>query len=366
MMMSDREMLTLVIPTKNRSRFLARLLNYYAQLGLEYPVLIADSSDPGEFGQIGRIIRNLSDRLDVTHLSFPPDLSAFRALAKSFERVQTPYAVFASDDDFYVPEALRESVRFLEHHPDVSVAHGLFVMFGLYSGSTHGRIQWVTHYDCRDIGDGTGRGRLENFLRDCYAPGNSVHRTADIRDAYDRAVRFNLGPRFAELFTSCLPIIRGKVKRVDRLYKICQAHSNQASSSRSVDPMDWISDPAWNQEYVNFRNGLSDELARTDGIAIEEGREILKKAFWRFFADDLVREWNVVYSPRYFRNLRVRLNTAARRVLGRLKTRHRAFSFIPVHAIDISLPDLLSTSSPYRSDFLPVYRAIISPPVEEA
>ena len=49
------------------------------------------------------------------------------------ENVQTPYATLLPDDDFQVPRALGECVRFLDAHSDYNSAHGKAITFSLQS-----------------------------------------------------------------------------------------------------------------------------------------------------------------------------------------------------------------------------------------
>ncbi len=351
-------MLTLVIPTRNRAHFLSRVLQYYSQNQLKYSIIIADASDSEDYTKTEQIIKRLNGSLNVTHLSFPPQAPVVVCLANGLKQVRTPYSAFVADDDFYVPSALDQCVRFLETHPDYRVVHGIYVTFGLASGDVHGPVQWVCHYNYRDIEQDSGNFRFCDFMEDCFASGNSVHRTEDLLEGYEQAVKFNLEDPFNELLTSCLPIIRGKVKRIEKLYKICQAHSQQTSCRLSMDAIDRICTPRWAEHYSHLRDYLGEILARQDGIGVTEGREIVKKEFWLYLARHLDRDWQIAYSPQSLNGLRFRVQGTLQRILGILKTRYGIFSFIPSQAIEITLPELLNPSSPYHSDFAPVYRAI--------
>ena len=353
-------MLTLVIPTRNRAHFLSRVLHYYSQNQLKYSIIIADASDPEDYNKTEQVIKRLDSSLNVIHLPFPAQAPAFVCLANGLKQVRTPYSVFVADDDFYVPAALDQCVRFLETHPDYRVVHGIHVIFGLASGIVHGPIQWVFHYNYGDIEQDSGTSRFGDYIKDCFSTDNSVHRTEDLLEGYEQAVKFNMDDQFKEILTSCLPVIRGKVKRIEKLYKICQGHAQQLSCRLAMDAIDRICMPRWAEHYSHLRDYLGEILARQDGISVKEGREIVKKGFWLYLARGLDRDWQLAYSPQSLNGLRPRVQGTLQRILGILKTRYRIFSFIPSQAIEISLSELLTPSSPYHSDFAPVYRAITS------
>lgn len=357
-------MLTFVVPTRNRSHYLSRMLHYYAQNHLRYPILIADASDPEHRTRAEELVKHFQGRLNVGHRPYPAGTSNVVCLAHILKDVRTPYTVFGSDDDFYVPAALEQCVQFLETHPGHRVVHGIFVVFGLAAAGAHGRIKWVFHYNYRDIDLSSGSARLMEFMGNCPAYGNSVHRTEDLLLGYDWVNQFDLQDPFTEILTTCLPVIRGKVKRIEKLYKVCQAHTQQASLRGPADAVEWICNPRWAEQYARLRECLGEALARQDGISVEEGREIAKKGFWLYMARHLNREWQIAYSPKNLNGARVRFQESLRRVLGKLKTSSRIFSFIPSRATEISLPDLLNPSSPYHSDFNPVYQSITNPPSE--
>src|SRR3989338_2911814 len=273
------ERLTLVVSTRNRAQFLSRFLTYYASAAFSHPIVISDASDPEPFDAIGSVIRRYRERLNVTHLA-QPGASFNDCIARGLEHVRTPYCMYAADDDFYVPETMDLCMDFLDRHPAYRVAHGLCLMFGLDSGRAHGRFQWMVHYEYADIEDDTGAGRFGRFMSHWFATGNSIHRTEDIRDGYARTIEFGLGNWFGELLTTCIPVIRGKVKRLDKLYKLCQAHPGQDSVLAAQEPFERYSTPRWREESDGVRRCLAEELARQDGLSIREGDEIAKKYLW--------------------------------------------------------------------------------------
>ncbi|OGH62734.1 MAG: hypothetical protein A3G34_14305 [Candidatus Lindowbacteria bacterium RIFCSPLOWO2_12_FULL_62_27] len=354
--------LTMVVTTRNRVQFLSRFLAYYAGRAFSHPIIISDASDPEPFEAIVSMIRRYRDQLNVTHLAHPR-ASANICLAQGLAQARTPYCMLASDDDFYVPETMDLCMDFLDRHPAYRVAHGLCLMFGLDSGQTHGRFQWMTHYEYADIEDDTGAGRLGRFMSHWFATGNSIHRTEDVRDGYTRVIERKLGYEFAEILTTCIPVIRGKVKRLEKLYKLCQAHPGQVSARGSQEPglFEWFCAAPWRGECEGVQRCLAEELARQDGMSVREGEETAKKYLWWMLGKYLSREWDRFYAPHRFNGFRASSRETLRRMLGRLKSAHRMLSFIPTDAVELSLNDLARPTSVYHDDFAPVCEAVTRP-----
>ena len=81
---------------------------------------------------------------------------------------------------------------------------------------------------------------------------------------------------FTELLPSCMASIQGKVKQLDSLYLIRQAHD-----ARYVLPgfMDWIANVDWPDSYEMFRQRLAMELVDQDGISMEKAERVVCDAF---------------------------------------------------------------------------------------
>ena len=100
-------MLTYVIPTHNRSRFLRRVLTFYADIQCRQPILIADSSSGTERANNEQLVAPLQERLPVRLC--PIDAGFIPKCRRILEQVDTPYTVFCADDDFQRPQATERS-----------------------------------------------------------------------------------------------------------------------------------------------------------------------------------------------------------------------------------------------------------------
>src|SRR3989338_10914369 len=110
-------MITLCIPTKDRSAFLARVLWYYARTRFRHHILVGDSSGPGEAQRNQRAAALLKGQLDVEYLAYPC-LSSCAVMEQMGPVITTPYCAYIADDDFLCPGGMERCVEFLERHPE--------------------------------------------------------------------------------------------------------------------------------------------------------------------------------------------------------------------------------------------------------
>src|SRR3989338_5107637 len=349
-------LLTLVVPTRNRWDFLSRLLDYYRDFGLQYRLIIGDSSDPSQYRSRDLALDNSGKRLNLEYRQYP-DTTGTVCAAELLAHVSTPYAVWVADDDFVVPYGFDRTIDFLERHRDYSGAHGNALIFTLSSDGPFGRVMSIGRYSQRSVEQKTASERLVDHL-ETYCPTIfSVHRTELLQRSYRYVADLKLDNCFGELLPSSLPIVCGKIKKLDILYMARQAHAGMVSRTINPGVFDWITGPRWLEQWISFRDCLTKELAQQDAIKLEVAREVVEKAFWGYLAHGITRKWDA----RYWRDgqgVYARLREMARRVPGVRKAWHSLRSFLPGVDNKISLEAFLHSPSPYHEDFMPVYRAI--------
>jgi hypothetical protein len=210
----------------------------------------------------------------------------------------------------------------------------------------------------------------------------SVHRVETWRAMYEDAEKAADWREFGgELLLVGRSVIHGGVKELDLLHVVRQVRDplyapqrpddgytsgvsapTNMSAFAGRDVFDWVTSKEWLSSYEIFRECLSEDLARQDGISLEEAREVVKQAFWSYLAVALNRKWQARYGsdkggPRAW----LRRTARAAPVLHQAKRVFR--SFLQGDDNQMSLPALLRRSSPYHADFMPIYRAITTQPV---
>lgn len=114
-------LITVVIPTYNRSNELARLLHFLADLGTRFSIIVLDGGTEASGKQNSELCLSFPN---VEHHKFSSNLHLGKRLEQGLHLVKTPYVLFCGDDDFFFPDAVVECVNFLEKNQDHAAAIG--------------------------------------------------------------------------------------------------------------------------------------------------------------------------------------------------------------------------------------------------
>lgn len=333
-------MITLLIPTMNRSDFLIRQLNYYRDIVFRGHICIGDSSNTKHIERNKRAIKALQGNLNIVYQEYP-HLNNAECVQRLLDFVSTSYAALVPDDDFLVPAALEQCALFLDKHPDYSAAHGMGVVVRLQSSGAYGKVRWVCRYRQPVIEGEKASQRLLSHLSNYSVTLFSVHRVESWRMMY-RDISLLTDRTFAmELLPCCLSVLQGKVKELDCLYLVRQSHGQRYLLPNQHD---WINSPNWSSSYQVFCHCLARELARQDRVSMDKAEEVVKQAFQSYLA-----HWSSTSN---------RLREAIQAFPGTHQVWHTLQSLNLRRRDGISLAALLHPSSSYHADFMPVYRAV--------
>lgn len=364
------QLLTQIIPTRNRLPFLRRIINYYRSVGFQHRIIVADSSDFSLRPAIKQTIASLGTGNRIEHLEFNGETSINSKIQQVLQKIATPYVAICADDDFHVPEALNRAVVFLDNNKDHSAAHGDAALFILKDAGAYGDIDRLERYPQRSVDGSTGAERLLNHLCTYSTTWYSVQRTKRCIENHSKVVALGTNWRFGELIGSCLSVIQGKTMALDGLYMVRQAHDQQISSEvNSVDTenrsvFDWVCDSRWAHQYKIFHDCIVEELERQDGISPDEARQVVKQGLWSFLEQGLTQYWNVLYGQDDFKTRSV-VRKFARRSKMTKNRWHQAVaivnsfrSFLPGAEAEMSLHAFTRSKSSYNAAFAPIHRAI--------
>ena len=347
-------MITLLVPTINRSDFLIRLLRYYEKVGFEGCICIGDSSNSEHVKRTKRVLATLRGRLNIIYREYP-DLNDAVCLKRLLDFVSTPYAAFVADDDFLVPSALNQCGKFLGEHPEYVAVHGMGITVTLDSGGLYGRIVQCGHYRQPEIEAESASQRLDDHLSNYSVALFSVHRIESWRAMY-RDVHLLKDKSFgSELLPCCKSVVLGKSKELDCLYVVRQMH---AQRYLLPDEHDWITSQEWYPSYLVFRDSLAEALTLQDNISTEKAQKVVEKAFRSYLDMSLSQQSSFWRDFRNYCRQVAGIIPGARRIWQLLRSLRSKQHF------KFSLSVLLRSSSPYHADFMPVYKALTTPPTE--
>lgn len=207
--MVDRH--TFVIPTFNRPQLVQRLARYYAKRAAAHKLLILDSSRPEVIEENSKAFANAGPQ--VRYLTFPQSLPSLKKILQGLEAVDTPYASFCADDDVIFPDALNQSLDFLDANVGYATAHGLYLNFRQEGSDVHVSGEYAGPGNELNAAEA----RVFRLLQRYESLFYGVFRTKDLVDIF-RAMQVFPSAAFQELFQSVATVICGKVKRLPVFY----------------------------------------------------------------------------------------------------------------------------------------------------
>ena len=239
--------LTIVLPLRGRHMFTLRFLWHANQARLPYRILIADGQVDEAVGRCIENSRQNFPNLDVEYMRYPDDTGYRRYFAKmadAMQRVRTPYAMLADNDDFLGVSGIEQALDFLEANPDYIAALGQPVGFSSYSGfgapggGVHGRLNRLRTYppkdgSARSVADRLRQGGLSLLIY------YSVYRTEALATLWreDSEIDFS-DLMLHETYHAMRTLTLGRVCT----NKATITYFSQIGTSTSSDPMrDWAS-----------------------------------------------------------------------------------------------------------------------------
>lgn len=249
-------MVTLIVPTMNRTEFLLRLLQYYSAKNFQNKILVGDSSSEEEYDQCASRLERLNLPLDVERYHYP-GLGCFAVTYNLIQKVTTPYAAFLPDDDFLVPESIEKMIDFMVGHKDYSSCWGKTAIFEVDGDMAYGTISKVnssnpaTNYSIE--GETTAE-RLTAHVRHYTSVFIGVCQTDLFKNALRNALLLNetasmdgasrrVVTQYSELLTSFSLVAQGKVKSIDCLYWIRQQHKRRYINEDSFSALSMTNYP---------------------------------------------------------------------------------------------------------------------------
>jgi glycosyltransferase domain-containing protein len=360
-----QEQLTLIIPTKDRWKFLRRALSYYANVGCPFTMLICDSSTGSQLQRNIETVSGLRAKLKIEHVISELVPALFRRasgwqedelLKDIMDYVKTPYVAFFADDDFCIVRNLELGVRFLEENSDYSYVCGTACIFGLDVDSENvtGKIKWLGPYrQCKVVGKSAG-GRIEELMSEYSVLEYGISRTHQMKVRWKTVFEAGIDNLSAELLNCSLVVIQGKAHKLDELLLVRQGHNGQISSKTGI--LKFYED-FFGHAFQRIIEILAPEVAKIDCCSSKEAAVLIKKSYREYLARGLARKGSINTFPHRENVFRKKLKEipGARGFVLKL----RAFRDAALLPRDyIGLPSFLRPSSVYYDDFSEVLKVV--------
>ncbi len=208
--MQAGELLTALLPTRNRPHNISGQLNLFAKSS--FRVVVADSSDPPKAAEI-----KAASSGRAQFLSYAPDMKFFDKLADAIEQIETPFVLLA--------------LAFMREHEDYVSAQGWVIGFSKYDDDIDiNRIVFFTP----TIDSEEPLWRHYHLMRRYQSRQFSVFRVGPLKTAIAQA-RTIEGPVFQEVMFMNAVVLQGKVARLPNIFTL-QTPEQSFNRLRDIDP----------------------------------------------------------------------------------------------------------------------------------
>lgn len=258
--MTMSELLTLVIPTRNRSHLVRNQIEYYGSTDFPYKMIYIDASDHEEYNQNVEFVRQAPKDLNVRLYRAKPSLdrNPARRINDQFREIiddiNSKYVCQSGDDDFFFETGLRKAVAELDHDADLSACGGYCLL-----ATTGPREQADGDADSGEITimATTNATNVDPFLRvrDNVAHFSSttyyVSRREIWRKCYFGFSEAGLESGLIEQLMCAVLLANGQVKRLDMPFVLRHLHARNGEVGR-VDLSYDIFDPGFYERIDSF------------------------------------------------------------------------------------------------------------------
>ena len=388
MKLDNVEDITLLIPTKNRTIFLKRVLTYYKKMNFSGTLAIGDSSTGDFLINNKEVYESMKEFINITYQIFP-DKNLCQTSHELLKNVKTEFVAEVHDDNFIVPDSIERCIEYLKNNADYSAARGLGIGIKTKNDEPNGRVIKCVKKKQPSSESDSASSRLTSLYGDYSDIHYAVHRTAIYREVLKNShIKDN---NFFHIMTTANTFILGKVKELDTLHVIRQMQSPQGrkvfmeNHLESINTYSWITGKNWNNNLEILQNSIVKNLIKTEGLSSEKAQKIFESCFCMFFSMYIhsmtngIKELEVFYDKYYTQSLipgwnSINTNKVDKRILYFYM--HINFVFEKLKNIFLRgeileneilnkrtkslLPSLLNHKSKYNKSFMPIYELVTS------
>jgi glycosyltransferase domain-containing protein len=295
--------LTIVLPLKGRYLFTLRFLWHANRAQLPYRILIADGQVHPALAAILENWRQHFPNLDIEYVRYPDDLDYrhfFIKMADALQRVTTPYAMQADNDDFVAYAGTERSLDFLDANLDYICCGGGLAGFSVYSGllNPNGPTGRFNRYAYRytyldrseDYSSSSPVERLRRGSRNWWSY-YAVYRTDGLKTVCREIVDIDFSDmRLHELFCAMRALTLGKVRSEGSTIAYLRQYGSSLGSSFKKDWVHHLLRSRFTTDFAEMIDRISGAAAKAEGIDAAPVAEML-----RLICEDWLHEFLKIY-----------------------------------------------------------------------
>ena len=293
--MNLTQQLTLIIPTKNRKKWIERVFRYYNDVNFKGNIILADSSDQYKPSELIKLLNETNTIIDEEFYSRIkiircPKLRAEQAILKALKYVQTNYVVVVNDDDIILSKYLLKGLKFLEKNKDHAGFIGKSFSISTKSDQPFCKDITVTNYNLFNSSKSSAIDRCVDYLLE---PANCVMVVMATSLAI-KAFSFSkyLHPYhqhfiFGEIMHGLIVCNEGKIKSFNFSYCVRQNHSN--NEYNNLDFYKFISVKTWPKTHNLLKKTLLLISKKSKSSKKKINLDIILNQFYRNLVNNILK-----------------------------------------------------------------------------
>ena len=264
--------ISLLVATKDRPSYVKRLLKYYSDLNFEGYIYILDGSNKNFAKNIINFIKKLNNKKIIYFhdVGYPGMISK-----KYVSKVKTDYVAQLGDDDYLVPEGIKNCIEFLDKNPDFSAAHGEGVI--VTSSESPNKIDHIDLYVQTVRLENSAKERVFQHLSDNTQPNFSVFRTKTFKKILSPIPNFEeseLCPNRGisdYLIQTTMSAVCTKIKEIPGLYIVRQITAIEFEYPHTRKGKDF------DKSIKYFIQKISNAICEKESLNYEEVKQYVEK-----------------------------------------------------------------------------------------
>lgn len=296
--MDDLEQrLTILLPVRDRVPYTLRWLSYANHIGLRSKVIIADGGAEPTLERLltqGKPFPNI--QYEYLRCDHDRDFTFFlRKMAKAAARVDTPYVVMESNDDFYLLAARRLAIDFLDRHPDYAAATGTTIDYRVIPDETRfGELSQIYGpiglpgriYVHKSLTQDRAIDRLWAFVtkNSNGVLWSAVHRTENLRRICEAQCALSWGDAwFSDQFVILMTVAMGKTSGDMGVYFLHQDNTRESMGYTVMQDnptvLHWMQRPQWPETVSKLIQTLAEIVAQVDNITLDQALDEVEQIY---------------------------------------------------------------------------------------
>lgn len=349
-------MITLIIPTINRSEFIVRYLEYLKSQNFNGQLLIGDSSNEEHFNITKQFIISNNFKFKIIHNSYPNKFH-FEVIRCLIPYIGEKYCMYVCDDDILVVNTLNKCINVLESNPDYSGVGGLAIKCNIdLSNETNGfKILSTTRYNLISIMYDTALARLREICRNYTVVAYSLARTEQFLERWPINDNFNDKELAIELLPTFTAAVQGKVIFLEDLFVVRQIHEKRILLPNNFDV---FLGKFWKDSCIFSINYITGLIKKIDKLQNEDLFDEIKYLFSLYYFKSVIVKYDkIIFNKKSFLNLIIK-KVKSNKLLLFYARKFKKFSTIYIYKNKYTFEILNNPKSKYYKDFNPIVNII--------